>query len=97
MQTALFEKARFRIAGDTGLLVEYGDAIDPEVNHKVRSMALVQQQHLHRDVREIIPTYRALLIVSDPLKTTPATLKHRLILLDERLAEASAPPPKTSM
>ena len=95
MQTALFEKARFRIAGDTGLLVEYGDAIDPEVNHKVRSMALVLEQHLPRGVREIIPTYRSLLIVYDPLETTPAALKHRLILLEERLPEASVPPPKT--
>jgi hypothetical protein len=33
MPVGLFEKARFRTAGDRGLLVEYGDIIDPDVNN----------------------------------------------------------------
>jgi len=37
MQNGLFKKPLFRIAGDRGLLVEYGDVIDPDVNNKVRS------------------------------------------------------------
>ena len=32
----LFDKARLRPVGDRGLLVEYGDAIAPEINRKVR-------------------------------------------------------------
>ena len=41
MNRGLFKEAAFRIAGDRGLLVEYGDGIEPEVNTKVRSMAIV--------------------------------------------------------
>ena len=31
----LFDKAFFRLVGDRGLLVEYGDEISPEINLKV--------------------------------------------------------------
>ena len=57
MQDGLFEKARFRIAGDRGILVEYGDVIDPAVNNKVRSMAIVMEDKPPEGVIEIIPTY----------------------------------------
>ena len=74
MPVGLFEKARFRTAGDRGLLVEYGDIIDPDVNNKVRSMAMVMEQNAPEGVTEVIPTYRSLLIVYDPSSTNPAKL-----------------------
>ena len=58
MENSVFEKAKFRITGDCGLLVEYGDAIDPAVNQKVRAMAMVLQNQMPSGVIEIIPTYR---------------------------------------
>ena len=95
MTGALFEKAGFRIAGDQGLLVEYGDAIDLAVNHKVRAMAIVLGADLPEGVIEVIPTYRSLLIVYDPVKTAPRRLKEILISLEQRLPEIQIPPPKT--
>jgi inhibitor of KinA len=95
MAGALFEKAGFRIAGDQGLLVEYGDAIDLAVNHKVRAMAMVLGSDLPEGVMEVIPTYRSLLIVYDPIKTAPQQLKEILISLEQRLPEIQIPPPKT--
>jgi KipI family sensor histidine kinase inhibitor len=44
---------------------------------------------------EIIPTYRSLLIVYDPLQTTPTRLKKTLISLEERLPGIEIPPPGT--
>ncbi|MGD8740101.1 MAG: carboxyltransferase domain-containing protein, partial [Desulfobacterales bacterium] len=78
MQDGLFEKARFRTAGDRGILVEYGDVIDPAVNNKVRSMAIVMEDKPPEGVIEIIPTYRSLLIIYDPSITHPAKLKNTL-------------------
>ncbi|CAB5111928.1 Allophanate hydrolase 2 subunit 1 (EC [Olavius algarvensis associated proteobacterium Delta 3] len=94
MASSLFEKAYFRIAGDCGLLVEYGDAIDPAVNQKVRSMAIVVQNNMPDGVREIIPTYRSILIYYDPLITNPAMLKETLTDLESGLSEIKIPPPK---
>ena len=95
MQVGLFEKARFRTAGDRGLLVEYGDIIDPGVNNKVRSMAMVMEQNSLEGVTEVIPTYRSLLIVYDPCSTNPAKLQKILKALEARLNEIKIPSPDT--
>ncbi|GAH05309.1 unnamed protein product, partial [marine sediment metagenome] len=95
MQVGLFEKARFRTAGDRGLLVEYGDIIDPDVNNKVRSMAMVMEQNSPEGVSEVIPTYRSLLIVYDPSRTNPVKLQQTLKTLEARLDEIKIPPPDT--
>jgi KipI family sensor histidine kinase inhibitor len=95
MQDGLFEKARFRTAGDRGILVEYGDVIDPAVNNKVRSMATVMEDNPSEGVTEIIPTYRSLLIIYDPSITRPAKLKKILETLEARLGEIQIAPPRT--
>jgi len=56
MQKGLFKTARFRIAGDCGLLVEYGEGIDPVVNSKVRSVAAVMELDTPEGVLETVPT-----------------------------------------
>ncbi len=95
MQNGLFEKPFFRIAGDSGLLVEYGDGIDPDINNKVRSMAIVMEQETLEGVLETIPTYRSLLIIYNPAITNPAKLKKEILALEERLSEIKIPPPDT--
>jgi len=95
MPVGLFEKARFRTAGDCGLLVEYGDIIDPDVNNRVRSMAMVMEQNAPEGVTEVIPTYRSLLIIYDPCGTNPAKLQKTLKTLEARLDEIKIPLPDT--
>ena len=92
MSSRLFQKARFKIAGDCGLLVEYGEGINEEVNAKVRKMAKVIRQHSPAGIVEIIPTYRSLVIVYDPDLTKPTRLKSTINSLEERLNEVSIPP-----
>ena len=94
MESSVFEKANFRITGDCGLLVEYGQAIDPAVNQKVRSMAIVMQNDMPDGVIEIIPTYRSILIYYDPLITNPSNLEKTLTALESNLSAIEIPPPK---
>ena len=95
MSNNIYKQARFRLAGDSGLLVEYGDGIDPEVNARVRAMDMVLTSHPLEGVREVIPTYRSLLILYDPLKTDPDQLSKALVGLESRLAEITIPAPDT--
>ncbi len=95
MQNGLFKKPLFRIAGDRGLLVEYGDVIDPDINNKVRSMAIVMEKETPEGVLETIPTYRSLLIIYNPDITNPAKLKKDILTLEERISEIRIPPPDT--
>ena len=95
MQNGLFKKPLFRIAGDRGLLVEYGDVIDPDVNNKVRSMAIIMEKESSKSVIETIPTYRSLLIIYDPAITNPTKLEKEILALEERLSQIKIPPPDT--
>jgi KipI family sensor histidine kinase inhibitor len=58
-------------------------------------MAIVLEKNMPAGIIEIIPTYRSLLIVYDPLQTTPTRLKNTLISLEERLPGIEIPPPGT--
>ncbi|MDY6790126.1 MAG: 5-oxoprolinase subunit PxpB [Thermodesulfobacteriota bacterium] len=93
MQNNLFTKPSFRIAGDRGLLVEYGDEIDPDINNKVRSMAIVMEKESLTGVLEVIPTYRSLLIIYEPDMTNPTKLEKEILALEERLSTIKIPPP----
>lgn len=95
LSEGLFPAARFRIAGDRGLLLEYGDIIDPAVNDKVRSMAALLEMEPLQGVIEIIPTYRSLLILYDPLHTDLQKIQAALIAMEDNLSQISIPPPAT--
>jgi inhibitor of KinA len=92
----LYAKPVFRLVGDRGLLVEYGDAIDPEINRKVRAMALALEKEPTAGIAEVIPTYRSLLIVYDPGATDVMNIEEIVQSLERRLGELEIPPPKKS-
>ena len=83
----LYEQARFRLSGDRALLVEYGDGIDPVVNEKVRAMTALLKKNLPAGVEAVVPAYRSLSIIYDPLATTPGRLAEILHALE---ADSSA-------
>ncbi len=93
--SGLYRKAVFRLVGDRGLLVEYGDAISPEINIKVRTVAMAIAKAKPEGVVEVIPAYRSLLIVYDPLVTDPQSLEDNVNLMDNRLDALDIAPPKT--
>jgi KipI family sensor histidine kinase inhibitor len=79
---------RFLPHGERGLVVELGDAIDPAVNARVRWLARLVRERLARDVLEVVPTYRSLLVVHDPLRVPRKRLTTALsALLSELPAE----------
>lgn len=85
---------RLRIAGDCGLLVEYGDEIDPDVNRKVRSMTLLMKSEPPAGIIETVPSYRSILVRYDPSITTPDRLLAAVAGLEERSAQIEIPPPR---
>lgn len=95
MERAPLKGPVYRIAGDRGLLVEYGDKIDPATNRKVRSMFIAMGRKPLKGVLEVIPTYRSLILIYDPLLTEPSRLKEDIQVLDKQLPEIEIPPPDT--
>ncbi len=91
----VFDSARLRAVGDRGLLAEYGDAIDPEINRKVRTVALALEMEKQDGIEDVIPSYRSLLIVYDPMRTDLDALKAVIESLESRLDKLEIPAPHT--
>ena len=90
----LYDKPRIRLSGDRAILVEYGDAIDPAVNERVRAMAALLKRSRPEGVEAVIPAYRNLSILYDPLVTSPDQILPRLRALEARLLEIEVPTPR---
>ena len=80
--------------GDRCLLLEFGDEISREINEKVRRMALAIQAEEIQGILEIVPTYRSLLVLYNPLLLSVDDLKKRLGFIEEELQQSPLPEPK---
>lgn len=58
---------RMLVAGEQGLVVEFGDSIDPAVNARVHRLARALAARGLEGVIEAVPTYRSVLVLFDPL------------------------------
>jgi inhibitor of KinA len=91
---ALYPETIFRLMGDRGLLLEFGDEISSEANEKVRRMTLAIQAESVEGIVEIVPTYRSLLILHNPLILSFVDLKKRLERIEKELQQTPFPEPK---
>lgn len=57
---------RILLCGDTGISIEFGDRIDPEINDRVRSLFIRLKTEAHPGILDLNPTYRSLFIHYDP-------------------------------
>lgn len=92
-ENPLYETPKFRLAGDRGLLMEFGDLIDPAINAVIRAAADRVGRDLPEGVDEIIPTYCALILIYDPLVTNPNRLIPVLTSLHKALEGSELPEP----
>ena len=81
-------KPRYLPAGESALVVEFGDTIDPKIHDQVLALDAALQQAKREGVIETVPTYRSLMIHFDPRRLTTEALADALAGLDY----ASAPP-----
>lgn len=78
-----YEKPRFLPAGEGGLVVEFGDDIDPATNARVYALADALAARPLPGLGEAIPTYRSLLVHFDPLRLEYERLRRHLLALVE--------------
>lgn len=81
----------FCFAGDQAVVVELGDTIDPEVNARVRWLARAITDRLGEDIVEVVPTYRSVLVLHDPLRVPRARLIARIEAIFAELPPNAAP------
>lgn len=67
-------KARFLLAGDTALVVEFGHRVERALSDSVLRLSARVRAARIRGVTETVPTYRSLMVHYDPLATDSASL-----------------------
>lgn len=90
----MYTEPRFLLAGDSALVVEFGDEISEEVNHKVHALAYVLEKNPLPGLGEAVPTYRSLLIHYDPLRLPCDDVKALVADLLQKCEEISLPEPR---
>ena len=59
---------RILLAGDKGIVVEFGNQISETINARVKGLCKELKKHPQAGIRNLIPTYRSVLIDYDPKK-----------------------------
>lgn len=80
--------------GDRAVVAEFGDAVDPAINARVRAFAYSLQQMSHGGVLQVTPTYRSALVEYDPLTLDWDTLTALLHEADRRTTTLRLPAPR---
>jgi KipI family sensor histidine kinase inhibitor len=91
----LYEKPRYRLMGDRSVLVELGDDISPLVNQQVCNLFVGLDQQPIEGVLELVPGYRSLLVVYDPLQVNVEKLQNKIDETLSQLDTSRPPAPRT--
>jgi KipI family sensor histidine kinase inhibitor len=82
-------------AGDSAIVVEYGDGIDVGINARVRQLHRALAAGDHRGIVEAVPTYRSLMVHYDPIVVSRESLEELIRKTASRLPEESREPVRT--
>lgn len=93
----MYSEPRFLLAGDKGLNMEFGNEINEEINQKIRATSAAISQREIPGIKELIPTYRSLLIIYEPLEISLKDLITELKQIQEGLDSLKLPDPIVSV
>jgi inhibitor of KinA len=83
-------QVRMLKAGEQGLVVEFGDAIEPGVNALVHRLAKILMLGMPEHILEVVPTYRSLMVYFDPLTISRDELQQKIAESLARLGTTTA-------
>ncbi|KUO70412.1 MAG: allophanate hydrolase [Clostridia bacterium BRH_c25] len=90
----MYEKGRYLLSGDKGLVIEYGNEISEAVNKKVRNMYMAIRKSQIAGIHEMIPTYRSILIQYNPVELEIDKLMEALTEIEKTMDSIDLPKPR---
>lgn len=81
--------------GDRSLLVELGDTVSSNVNQSVQELFTALDRQPPAGVVELVPAYRSLLVICDPLILRLTDLEGLIIEIHDNLDRSQLPQPRT--
>lgn len=64
----MYDKIKFLTAGDSAIVMEFGDTIEKEINARIAAVVENLKNKKIDGILDILPTYRSILINYDPVK-----------------------------
>lgn len=93
--SGLFTEPECKACGDQGLLVEYGQGIDPAINRRVVADLSRLERLKPAWLREALPGYGSLLVIYEPQRAEARTVLEFMLGLAKDLSRAEIPPART--
>jgi len=90
----MYEKAKYLIAGDKALVIEFGDSIEKGINSKIRGLTLAIEREAISGIIETIPTYRSLMVIYEPLILELEVLINKIKAIEGKMGEMELPSAK---
>ena len=69
---------RIREAGDSALLLEFDEIVDPQINARAIAVAFSVRSERLAGIRDVVPTYRSVAVYFDPLVASPEGVRAAL-------------------
>lgn len=86
----MYDSARFLPAGDSSVFMEFGNSISPVINAKIRNMIKGIETSSINGITELLPTYRSIQIMYNPLEIDYDELIKSLKELESTIPEGDA-------
>ena len=86
-------EVRYLVSGDCSVCVEFGNAISPEINKKIRAFKIAVEKSGIEGIVETVPTYRSLLVYYKPELIGFQALTEKFESLMDSLSNIQIPPP----
>jgi KipI family sensor histidine kinase inhibitor len=90
----MYSEPRLLVAGDSALVVEFGDEISEEVNRKVHALSYALEKNPLPGLGEAVPAYRSLLVHYDPLCLSWDEVKASVTDILQKCEEITLPEPR---
>ena len=90
----LYRKPKIRIMGDRAVLVELGEGIHPKINQKVRALYTGLATLGINGIKDLVPSYRSLMVVFNPRVIALDSLKSQLDETWNSLDDTQQPDPR---
>lgn len=83
----MYDKIKYLPSGDKAVVMEFGNEISREVNARIRNLINLMDEAQICGVEELLPTYRSIMIMYDPMKIEYGKLVENLEALSHKTVE----------
>lgn len=88
----MYDNIKYFPSGDSGLILEIGNKISQDVNKKIRALSYCIEKNKFNEIVEIIPTYTAILVIYNSIKSSYEELVEKLKSLENSMNNIELPP-----